>query len=723
MRIASHASPVNQSSISSSMFVRAPASPPPATLTDLRKRTELALESARERLEAGEKLLTEYNRKPGTLNETRFARELGLPGVWAFKTFREQVAELVADFGMSKPALERYSFEDFRAAALDHRARELAAAGALVNDREVALRDLDAALDLAAAWQPAESARRTLSIAALEAPARAPHAIADLAWARSLFQGWVDNIDLPDDPVALMKLGLGRTGTRVKEAAIKSGLTTRTMYALLDGSRRALTTQYRKLEALEKLTGLPKGVVADAYRRLPAEPDPAPEAIYDAEYRLHDWPEAAESEWADYVKLRTSHVVPRNMNRLPTLLSPASLRMDRTMLAAFYGFLTTPLNPEFRIDPMDVGMGFLLFPELIRTNFEFVALRTRKAPSHWIVDWIRKWIRLLDPATGFIAQSPRMAERLVTIQDRDGNYIVSPEDIAKAKADWAGACAKAREGYAKLRKSSSKKAKRGQDPLADILPILELSNPFLAFRMLCKGVRAAFRPDKRDFDGAEAARDVVVVGLLTQCAFRGSTMERLDLKHLVRDRKTGRWWMRVPRELFKNKDGPFFRVGQSDTFRPFYEKQLQDKHGLYEAIESYLGWARAEILKNKKGYKTDALLVTKPKLRRGVRRRANPLHPGRLDRDHLSRMIHELTARHVGYDEKRRKGIKGVKSFGTHRFRAILATAVMKRSRGRHPKAEAAHAIHDSLDTVERYVRFMPSDTAVSLDQTIHDGF
>jgi len=47
--------------------------------------------------------------------------------------------------------------------------------------------------------------------------------------------------------------------------------------------------------------------------------------------------------------------------------------------------------------------------------------------------------------------------------------------------------------------------------------------------------------------------------------------------------------MRVPRALFKNADGPYFRVGKSDTFRPYYERELQDKHGLYEGIEAYLG--------------------------------------------------------------------------------------------------------------------------------------
>jgi hypothetical protein len=595
--------------------------------------------------------------------------------------------------------------------------------GAAVADREATLRNLDAAIDLAASWAPAASARNTFAIAALLAPLRAPAALDSLAWGRGVFQAWLKNIDLPDDPVAMLHLGLGRMGIAAKEAAVKSDLTNRVMRSLLDGSRRPLTTQYRKVGMLEKLTGLPEGSVVDAYRRLPTESDAAVKKGVDGEYRLHDWPEAAESEWADFVKLRTSLVVPGKMKRLPILLKPATLRMHRTMLKSFYGYLSTPLNPDFRIDPMDVGMGLLLFPELVRKNLEFVVARTGKAPTYWTVDWVRKWIRMLDPETGFISQSPHIADRLVTIMDNQGNHLISSDDVAEAKADWTAACAKARENYRGLLKSQSAASEWGEDELADIEAILKLPNPLVAFRMLCKGVRRAFRPDKRDFDGAEAVRDVLVVGLLTQCAFRGFTMEQLDLGHLVRDRKTGRWWMRVPRKLFKNANGPFFRSGKSKTFRPLYEKKLQDKHGLYDAIDAYLAWARSVIMQNKKGYKTNSLIVTKPKLRRGVRRRANPLESGRLDRDHLAKMMTELTARHVGYDEKSGRGIEGVKGFPTHRFRAILATGVMKRSKGTHPKAEAADAIHDSEETVEKYVRFMPSDRAASLDRTIRDGF
>jgi hypothetical protein len=52
-----------------------------------------------------------------------------------------------------------------------------------------------------------------------------------------------------------------------------------------------------------------------------------------------------------------------------------------------------------------------------------------------------------------------------------------------------------------------------------------------------------------------------------------------------------------------------------------------------------------------------------------------------------------------------------------------LATGVLKTSKGLYKKEEAADAIHDSIETVERYLRFLPRDRAASLNRTILDGF
>jgi hypothetical protein len=690
-------------------------------LTDHQLITATALDVLEERLAKGEKLLKEARSRPNTLDRKSLAQEIGLPGTWLFVPFKKRLDALVEKYGLTSRGLERYSFEEFRMAALKRRAEQISKIS--VAEREKVLRGLDAAFDWAASLSPGASARKTLAIAALAVSGGSAVASKDsaghLSWARNLFQNWLKNSDLPKDPAALLSVGLARLGMRVHQAARKSSLTTACLKEILNGQRRPRTTQYRKINSLEQLLGLPEGAAVKGYLRLPPEAaDKTDGDVANIDYRLHDLPEAGEREFADFIHFRTSKVVPRGMKRYKVKPRPATFKMMRDMFATFYGFCTTPLNSEFQIDPMDVGMALLLFPDLVHASWEFVVERTKKSPTTWGVDWLRKWMRLLDPVTGFITQSPGLADRLVPVRDVRGKFLVSPEDIARVKADWRGACAIAREEFAALRKSQSEGAEPGEDQLAGIEEILKRPNPFDAFRMLCQGLRHQFLRAKRDFDGAAVVRNVIIAGLLTQCAFRGFTVEQLNLDHLVRDPKTGRWWMRVPRELFKNPEGPYFRIGRSKHFHPLYECELLNKHGLYSAISAYLGWARALILKNDKGYKTDALIVTEPRARRGLRGRSNHQEPGRVTHDYLAKLSHQITAEHVGYNEKTGKGIKGVKSFSTHRFRAILATGIMKRSKGTNPKAEAAAAIHDSENTVEIYTRFLPQDRAKSIKQT-----
>lgn len=695
-------------------------------LTDLQQITATALDVLEERLANGEKLLKEARSRPNVLDFKSLAQEIGLPGTWVFKHFKKRIAALVKKYGLSSRGLERYSFEDFRAAALIKRAEQLASRCPIAR-REKTLQDLNAAFDWAASLVPSASARKTLAVAGLAASisSKAPDTVfvEHLAWARDVFQGWLVNRNLPADPATLLSVGLCRLGIPVHFAARRSGLTTICLGEIIDGRRRPLTTQYRKIGVLEKFLDLPEGAAVEGFRRMPADEVEIVDPSADVDYRLHDLPEEAEREWNDYVRFRTSPVVPRGMKRHKTILAPTTLKMMRDMFASLYGFCTTPLNREFRIDPMNVGMALLLFPDLVHASWDFVLARTGKPPTRWNVDWVRKWMRLIDADLGFVTQSPSLADRLVPIRDVRGRYLVSPKDIARVKADWPGACAEARKEYAALRESQSDAVELAEDPLAEIEEILKLPNPLDAFRMLCQGVRQKFQRAKRDAVGAAAVRSVVLTGLLTQCAFRGFTIEQLNIEHLVRNPDTGRWWMRVPRQLFKNKNGPFFQIGQTRSFIPFYERELLDKHGLYEAIDAYLDWARARILKNQKGYETDALFVTTPRARRGLRARSNHDEPGRINHDYLAILVHELTAEHVGWNAKTGTGIKGIVSFPTHRFRAILATGIMKCSKGRRPKREAADAIHDSENTVEIYLRFLPRDSADDVTRTMDESY
>jgi hypothetical protein len=693
-------------------------------------------------LEKGDGVLPESHNRTGRLCYASLADQWGVTRDWLFRNFRERLASLVDKHGLTRQPPDRYSFLHFRVAALDHRALQLAAGCAPVARRETALRDLDAAFDWAASVAPGLSAKKTLA-AALVATAACGTSLAaiaaDLTWAKECLDRWIANEDLPADPAAVIRFGIDRAGLRAVDAARACGLTHRVVLSLL-GGEPAVTTQYRKLRALEKLVGLRAGSIEEAYRAreggdgavvLAANGGAvAPEVWRSrAGYRLLDWPDAAEAEFRRWQDFRTGAVVPYGMDRPPRLLAANTVKMMRSYLETLYGTWSAHFNPLFRIDPTDVGLALLLFPRLVHCRLQIAQQRNALANdddttllSCWEVDILRFLRQLFDEADGFILQSPELGERLVPVVGRDGHYIVSPEDIARVRADWNGACARARDEYVRMKRSHSRSVDRHRDPLAAVEAILELPNPLTAFRMLCGGVRRKFLRAAPDFEGALAVRNVVVVGIMTQSAPRGATVERLDLAHLVRDRDTGAWLLRIPRAFFKNSQGPYFRLGRKE-FRPFYERELEDKHGLYAAIEAYLDWARELLLRNEQGYRTNALLVTRPLVVPAVRPRRAVVEPGRMTTRALKKLLKQLTAEHVGFDPATGKGIKGVTSFGTHNFRAILATGVLKRSRSRHAKLDAADAIHDGEEMVERYLRFVPGDRASSLKRTLRDGF
>jgi hypothetical protein len=403
--------------------------------------------------------------------------------------------------------------------------------------------------------------------------------------------------------------------------------------------------------------------------------------------------------------------------------------MHRDYLEMVFGTWTTDLNPTLRMDRDDVTMALFVFPRMLHERLRFALERTAFANGRdeglltkFEVDMIR-WIKsLLDPETGWLTQMPQLAAALVPVIGHDGDAIVSAADIERVRADWKAACASARAEYVLMKASHLKHVAQSRDPHESVRPILLLDNPLSALAMVCRGV-------ERDMAGLEpqplayACRDVVVTGILTQTAFRMSTMEALDLDDIFFDVESKRWRLRVPRQKFKNGLGPYFGTGGAQ--RACYERDLLDVSGLYTAIEHYLALGRGLIVGDAQ---PRALFVVRPVPHPGVRlQHYSWCESGRMTTQYLGKLVHGITGRHLRYDPKTGTGIPGVNSFPGHAVRHIVATGVLKRAVNNpvpyaDPWQLAADAIHDGKRTVMAYVQYLPMDRAADLLAVLDHG-
>lgn len=436
--------------------------------------------------------------------------------------------------------------------------------------------------------------------------------------------------------------------------------------------------------------------------------------------------EEINAEWEALVRFRTSLVAPPNMKRKGKRWRAGTVDILRENFSTIFGTWSSIANPIFTIDPRDISFAYLLFPSLIHHRLTVAVEWSKEAGGDEVLpnfdlqnlSHIRAF---LHPDTGWITQSAHLGSRLVPVVGKNGDVIVSQEDIDRVNANWKEECKKARDEHGELRRSHAKCERRNRDPQEPVFSILELENPLVAFQMLSSGLQNE-TVEYRSYAQACLIRDQVLVGILTLCAPRGKTIIDANVEHLVYDEKRKVWMFRIPREFFKNERGPYFKSPNGEVRD--YARDLFDQYGLYDAIEQYFAWARDVILA---GNKTDALIVSAPRRERKGRGLKKTTEKGRFIREGLRSVLHRITARHVGYKPQTGAGIKGVTHFGAHAFRHILATGVLKLAMGAgtgNPWLLAADAIHDSEAVVRKhYARHVPRDREQSLMTTIQLGF
>jgi len=353
----------------------------------------------------------------------------------------------------------------------------------------------------------------------------------------------------------------------------------------------------------------------------------------------------------------------------------------------------------------DLTFAMLAFPQVWDWYLNW-RLRRRGFFTTWEVDMLRLGMALCRRETGWLRQSPDLANRLSSAG------LISDEDIDRARLDWQGACDRLWD-YAWSRvKEVARVARVHRDPFEPILPILESSSPVAAYRLITEEIDRR-TPDARRYPvaAAEAVRSYLMLRLGLHLGVRQRNLRQLmlcrpgeqqrterELETLRRGElrwidQTQQWQVFIPSIAFKNGRSSFF------DDRPF-RLILPDLAGLYEHLQDYVRLHRDRLLKGSSDPGTLFVKTVKAKTK---------------DASYEGTTFYEawrLAVQRYGIwnPYTKRGAIAGLLPHGPHCVRDVLATHVLKQT-GSYE--QASYAIQDTPETVAKhYARFLPQDKA-----------
>lgn len=362
----------------------------------------------------------------------------------------------------------------------------------------------------------------------------------------------------------------------------------------------------------------------------------------------------------------------------------------------------------------DLTLGLLVFPAVWDWYVQWRE-RRRGFYTNWEVDMLRVAVALTGPETGWIAQTPSLAERLRPIPG-----LVSQADIDLAVHDWAAACAKANVHTLSRAKEIQRIARVHRDPFEPVLAVLEAESPVGEYRRIADEI-VRLMPNERRYpkSHAEAVRALLMIRFGLHLGLRQRNLRELLVcprgrphtadRHLEQTRRgelrwnsrDSAWEVYIPAIAFKNAHSSFF------SGRPF-RLNLPDLGGLYGYIDAWIDRHRAALLGRAGDPGTFFVKTMKVSS-------ANAAY----DQNTFYEAWRLTIQRYGVYNPYTGRGaIRGLLPHGPHNVRDVLATHILKQT-GSYE--QASYAIQDTPDMVAKhYGRFLPQDKAALAAQVLN---
>jgi hypothetical protein len=448
----------------------------------------------------------------------------------------------------------------------------------------------------------------------------------------------------------------------------------------------------------------------------------SPDGLLDEEFdpelkcRMVSAPRALSREIEDLIRFKTSTLTSLGYQR-NGVWGAETTAQKLEHLGLLFGALTAhPKGPArgYGARLEHLSMAHLLFPAVWDW---YVQWRERRRGFYtiWEANMLQIATALTREGTGWLRQTPQLAERLVPIPG-----LVSATDVALAKQNWAEANSVIHR-HARVRVKEIERVMRvHRDPFEAVLPVLEADSPIMEYRKIVDEI-IRYMPNERRYPvaAAESVRSILMLRIGLHTGLRQKNLRQMLVcpkdriptseRELV-DRRVGelRWNFRtnawevfIPTSAFKNARSSFF---SNNPFR----LQLPDVGQLYNTLEAYLKHHRARLLRNA----TDPGTLF-------VKTMKTTSQDAAYDQNTFYEAWRWIIQRYGVYNPYTKRGaIEGLLPHGPHNIRDVLATHVLKKT-GSYE--QASYAIQDTPDVVAKhYGRFLPQDKAALVAHVIN---
>ncbi len=290
--------------------------------------------------------------------------------------------------------------------------------------------------------------------------------------------------------------------------------------------------------------------------------------------RTVDAPARLRSEMAELLSFKTATLAAFGYQRLGVWgQETASQKVEH--LGLLFGALTASPGSAVRgrgVPLQSLTFGLLVFPAVWDWYLQWREQR-RGFFTAWEVDMLRIAMALTRTETGWLRQSPHLADHLVPIAG-----LISREEITAARRDWNAACDVCHKHCAGRIKEVQRVAKVHRDPFEPILAVLEAESPVGEYRKIADEIMRLM-PDERRYprSAAEAIRSFLMIRLGLHLGVRQKNLRQLLLcprggtprtERQLMDMKRGEirwseresgWEVLIPAIAFKNANSSYFR--------------------------------------------------------------------------------------------------------------------------------------------------------------------
>ncbi|RAK51322.1 hypothetical protein DJ018_15370 [Phenylobacterium deserti] len=430
-------------------------------------------------------------------------------------------------------------------------------------------------------------------------------------------------------------------------------------------------------------------------------------------------PAALEAEMHALLAFKTSTLAPYGYRRRGVWGAETAAQKLEQLSLLLGALAAHPTGPVlgFGVAAADLSLGMLVLP---RVWDWYVSWREKRRGffTAWEVDMLSLAVALTSPETGWLTQTPTLADRLVPIPN-----LVTASEIQTVQQDWSGACAAMHRIALARSKEIARVSRVHRDPFEPILPVLEAESPVREYKKIADEV-VRLRPCARRYPkaAAESSRAILMVRLGLHLGFRQKNLrqlmvclrgERPRTERQLAEARRGElrwnerdsgWEVFVPHVAFKNAGSSFF---SGRAFRLV----LPDVADLYSEIAAYLDKHRAVLLGPAADPGTFFVKTAKA-----------TSDDAAYDQNTFYEAWRWIIQRYGIHNPWTGRGaIKGLLPHGPHNVRDVLATHILKQT-GSYE--QASYAIQDTPETVAaHYGRFLPQDKAALAAQVLNQAW